>query len=406
MPGKVLLADDSLNIQKTVTQLLQEADIEVVTVGNGEYAVRKLADVKPDLVLADLFMPVRNGFEVCEYIKNSEEFAHVPVLVLASSMEPYDEKEAQRVGVDARLTKPFSDPAAALATIKQWLEKATQAKPPEPAPPIEEFAAAVPAAEAEEQPEPIEEFTTGPPPVTFDQQEAPMGFTDVLEEAPAAPPETPPPETPAPATGFVTAEPVEEPLAPPEPTGVEPSEVEAPPAPMEEPTAAAPPPAEAPPEPTPPPLEEAPPKPEYQIEKPELASPWEMTGPPPGAPEIPAGDEWDSQWKGPSEAEAPEASGLPTEATEPAPPEADQPAAAEPLAAERFEAAEFAAAMAAAGQTTPPQPAEAPAVDPALVEAVVKEVLARLSPQVVEQITREIVHPLAEALLKQKLNQQ
>ncbi|MFQ5926595.1 MAG: response regulator [Terriglobia bacterium] len=459
MPGKILLADDSLKIQKDVTQLLKGAGIEVVTVSNGEHAVRKLADVKPDLVLADLFMPVRSGFEVCEYIKNNEEFSHLPVLVLASSMEPYDEKEAQRVGVDAHLTKPFSDPAAALATIKQWLEKAAQTKPAEPAPPIEEFAAAVPAAEAEPEPEPepaYEEFSTHPPPVTFDQQEAPMGFTDVVEEAPTAPAEPPPPEapaapaeTPAPAAGAVTSEPVEEEVAaeevrapgpespPGKPFGVEapptamvpeaepePEAAEAPPAPVQWPTEpaaeAAPPPAETPPAPA---AGEAPPQPEYRIEKPELASPWEMTGPPPGAPEIPSGAGWDSQWKGTAEAEAPEAPGPPAEAAEATPPEtaappeaaeapvpeapAPEPVEAPPAeeaAAERFEPAEFAAAMAAAEEAAPATPQSG--VDPAVIDAVVKEVVERLSPQVVEQITREIVRPLAEALLKQKLNQQ
>ena len=50
----------------------------MVAVGNGEAAVRKLSDVKPDLVLADVFMPVRNGYEVCKYIKDDPAFATYP----------------------------------------------------------------------------------------------------------------------------------------------------------------------------------------------------------------------------------------------------------------------------------------------------------------------------------------
>ncbi len=62
----ILVADDNSNIQKMVTLALKDQGITVVAVGNGEAAVKKLADVRPDVVLADIFMPVRNGYEVCE----------------------------------------------------------------------------------------------------------------------------------------------------------------------------------------------------------------------------------------------------------------------------------------------------------------------------------------------------
>ena len=61
---KILVADDNSNIQKMVSLALKDQGIDVVAVGNGEAAVRKIADVRPDLVLADVFMPVRNGYEV------------------------------------------------------------------------------------------------------------------------------------------------------------------------------------------------------------------------------------------------------------------------------------------------------------------------------------------------------
>ncbi|MBI4461734.1 MAG: response regulator, partial [Acidobacteria bacterium] len=175
MPARVLVADDSLNIQRTVAHILKEAGIDAVTVGNGEHAVRRLADIKPDLILADVFMPVRSGFEVCEYVKNSEHFAHVPVLLLASTMEPYDEKEAQRVRADGRLTKPFKDPSATLATIQEWLAKAANAHPAAPPAP-EPVATAPPPAPPTVEPEPLPElYATRPPHVTFGPGEAPMG---------------------------------------------------------------------------------------------------------------------------------------------------------------------------------------------------------------------------------------
>src|SRR3990172_5300804 len=108
VPGKVLIADDSLKIQKELSQLLQRLGVEVTTVSNGEHPVRQLPNLNPDLVLADVFMPVRTGYEVCDYIKSREEFAHTAVLLLASKMEPYDEKEAMRVRADGKLEKPIA----------------------------------------------------------------------------------------------------------------------------------------------------------------------------------------------------------------------------------------------------------------------------------------------------------
>lgn len=188
MPGKVLIADDSLKIQKELATLLQEAGVEVATVSNGEHAVRQLPTVKPDLVLADIFMPVRTGYEVCEYIRNSPDFSQTAVLLLVSKMEPFDEKEAERVGANGKIEKPFADPQAVLATIQEHLGKIAAEKPP---PPIDEFAEAVPAAGEEEpagavpEPEPEPEvFATAPEQVSFDEESTPMGFTD-MEETPA-----------------------------------------------------------------------------------------------------------------------------------------------------------------------------------------------------------------------------
>ena len=331
MPGKVLVADDSLNVQKTLSQLLSAAGVEVVTVGNGEHAVRKLAEFKPDLVLADVFMPVRSGFEVCEYIKNSAEFAHVPVLLLASSLEPYDEKEAVRVGADGRINKPFSDPEVVLNTVQQWLAKAAAAAAAVPVPAVEEVAATAPVMEEEVVEPAYEESTTRPPAVSFEGREAPLGFAEVLEEAPT--PTLPPAE-------------------------------------------AAPVPAAMMPEPEP---------------EPEVAPAWEMIERPPGAPEIPAGEEWESQWKGIGEAApAVEMAAVP-------PGVKVEPPYAEAVAPEK--PAEIVAEEAAAEARAPL------GVDPAVVEAVVQEVIERLSPQITEQISKEVIRSLTEALLKEKLNQ-
>src|ERR1051325_8419609 len=104
---KLLLADDSATIQKVVDLTFSDEGLEVITVGDGQQAIEKLDEVMPDIVLADVFMPGLNGYQVCEYIKRTERFQHIPVMLLVGSFEPFDEAEARRVGADDYLTKPF-----------------------------------------------------------------------------------------------------------------------------------------------------------------------------------------------------------------------------------------------------------------------------------------------------------
>ena len=139
--AKILVADDNSNIQKMVGLALKEQGIEVVAVGNGEAAVRKISDIRPDLVLADVFMPVRNGYEVCEYVKKDPTLSHIPVILLVGAFDPLDEQEAQRVGADGVLKKPFVPPDPLISMVKSALARAGvalgaagAAKTPEPEP--------------------------------------------------------------------------------------------------------------------------------------------------------------------------------------------------------------------------------------------------------------------------------
>jgi CheY-like chemotaxis protein len=104
---KLLLADDSATIQKVIDLTFADEGVRVVAVGNGQEAIDQLLEVQPDIVLADVFMPARNGYEVCEYVKTNEKLKHIPVVLLVGSFEPFDEAEARRVGADDILTKPF-----------------------------------------------------------------------------------------------------------------------------------------------------------------------------------------------------------------------------------------------------------------------------------------------------------
>lgn len=115
---KLLLADDSITIQKVVNLTFADEGIEVISVGNGDEAMEKMAEAAPDLVMADVNMPGLNGYQVCERIKTDENFKRTPVILLVGSFEPFNEDEARRVGADDFLTKPFQ-------SIRQLVSKVT-----------------------------------------------------------------------------------------------------------------------------------------------------------------------------------------------------------------------------------------------------------------------------------------
>src|ERR1700736_1568126 len=123
--ARILVADDNSNIQKMVGLALKDQGIDVIAVGNGEAAVRKISDLKPDLVLADVFMPVRNGYEVCKFVKDDSSLAHIPVILLVGAFDPLDEQEAQRVGADGVLKKPFVPPDPLISMVKSALLRAS-----------------------------------------------------------------------------------------------------------------------------------------------------------------------------------------------------------------------------------------------------------------------------------------
>jgi CheY-like chemotaxis protein len=113
---KLLLADDSITVQKVVDLTFADEGIEVIAVSDGEQALALLDTLTPDVVLADVFMPKIGGYEVCDYIKRHEHLRHIPVMLLVGSFEPFDETEARRVGADDYLTKPFQ-------SIRQLVQK-------------------------------------------------------------------------------------------------------------------------------------------------------------------------------------------------------------------------------------------------------------------------------------------
>ena len=119
----VLVADDSPTIQRRASGILSGEGLEVITVSNGVAAIKKLPTVKPRVVLADVSMPGRDGYEVCQFIKQSADLKHVPVVLVFSDDEPYEDARGAQVGADGRIRKPF-DPDELVRTVSRWAAKA------------------------------------------------------------------------------------------------------------------------------------------------------------------------------------------------------------------------------------------------------------------------------------------
>ena len=122
-------------------EILTAQGFEVVTVSNGQAALKMLQQFVPDLVLADIFMPGRNGYEVCQYLKSEGQLSHIPVVLLVGALEPYDQQQGRRVKADGLITKPFQS-STLLKIVRDLLASANP--PASAAPPAR--VAAIPEA--------------------------------------------------------------------------------------------------------------------------------------------------------------------------------------------------------------------------------------------------------------------
>ncbi len=107
MSNKILLADDSITIQKVVELILAEEEFEIRSANNGEEALAIMSSFMPDVVLADIEMPRMNGYQLCEKIKQESSTSNIPVILLTGAFEPIDEELAKRVNADDYIVKPF-----------------------------------------------------------------------------------------------------------------------------------------------------------------------------------------------------------------------------------------------------------------------------------------------------------
>jgi CheY-like chemotaxis protein len=142
VPHTLLLADDSITIQRVIELTFADEDIRVVAVSDGKQAVQRAQAEAPDIVLADIGMPEMDGYEVAAFIKGTPGLSHVPVLLLTGAFEPVDDQRARAAGCDGVLVKPF-EPQMVISRVKELIARrpAASSLPSVPAGPLPGHAA-------------------------------------------------------------------------------------------------------------------------------------------------------------------------------------------------------------------------------------------------------------------------
>lgn len=155
MGKKLLLADDSITIQKVVGIIFANEDYELSIVDNGTAALARARETRPDIMLVDALMPGMGGYEVCEEVRRDPSLSTVPILLMTGAFEPFDEDKARRSGADDFISKPFESQQL-IAKVKGLLASGSTAAaavapvaapvppPPLPVPPVAFEPAAAP----------------------------------------------------------------------------------------------------------------------------------------------------------------------------------------------------------------------------------------------------------------------
>ena len=186
MRHTLLLADDSVTIQRVIELTFADEDVSVVVAGDGKQAIDRVLADPPDIVLADIGMPERDGYEVAAFVKRDPRYAHIPVILLTGAFEPLDETRAREVGCDGVLVKPF-EPQMVINRVKDLLTGVRRVAAAAPAPVQEPDRVPVvppPSQQAESPsshaPVPAVVRHDAPPPAT--EPAAPSGRGDALED--------------------------------------------------------------------------------------------------------------------------------------------------------------------------------------------------------------------------------
>jgi CheY-like chemotaxis protein len=362
VPHTLLLADDSVTIQRVIELTFADEDVQVVAVSDGDRAIAVLDETPPDIVLADVGMPNKSGYDVARHVKGTPRLAHIPVVLLTGAFEPVDESRAAAVGCDAVLAKPF-EPQLVIARVKELLAR-HPGLVPEPIAVADQLEAAAAAVAPASEKRDLDDY--------FDRLD--QAFSTLTDSSASRP------------TSMVGEAAIpDEPVAEIHPVGskenVEPFTLAAPPPPLEmlEPLS------------RPESLRSEP----WTARGPEAAEPLELIAPlEPVAPAEP--------FEPPAPLERPEPSELPVPLR---PPHTLHEPLRVPSLAEAF-AALLEAEHAAAPGPRPSWPASEPprvAVSGEVVDQVTRQVLDRLSDGVVRETVSDIVSGVAERLVREEI---
>ncbi|UCV09758.1 response regulator transcription factor [Dechloromonas denitrificans] len=108
MAHKILIVDDEPNIVISLEFLMKKEGFEIAIAGDGEEALAKVASFKPDLLLLDVMMPKKSGFEVCEALRADPALAGLLIVMLTAKGRDAEVAKGLAIGADAYVTKPFS----------------------------------------------------------------------------------------------------------------------------------------------------------------------------------------------------------------------------------------------------------------------------------------------------------
>jgi CheY-like chemotaxis protein len=159
MAARILVADDSVTIQKVVELTFSKEDFVLIPARSGEEAIRKAKEVQPDLILLDLVMPDKSGYEVCTALREEPTLRAVPIIMLTGTFEAFDKDQGLRAGANDFVTKPFESQVL-ITKVKQLLPaKTVETGAPPTAPPRVGAAPVAPPAAGPARP------VTPPPPV-------------------------------------------------------------------------------------------------------------------------------------------------------------------------------------------------------------------------------------------------
>ncbi len=107
MAKKIFIVEDELDFLSTLTERLEFEGFVVATAVDGEEALKKIPQEKPDLILLDIMLPEMNGYQVCRELKSNPETKTIPVVVVTAKSQESDKFWAKETGADDYLTKPF-----------------------------------------------------------------------------------------------------------------------------------------------------------------------------------------------------------------------------------------------------------------------------------------------------------